>query len=87
MPQVTRLVTPGRRQDEFSGQDGRESVISRNVAIGHRRLEECQLQVAHFVPVHDMRVQGDAQALDDVLDVVDSQFRVPAAVEVHRQWA
>ena len=41
----------------------------------------------HLIPIHDVRVQVDAEPFDDVLDIVDRELGIPAAVEMHRQRA
>ena len=66
-------------------QPGEERVILRRIQVRHLRLEERQLQVAHLVPVDDLRVQIEAEPVDQLLDVVDRLLRVPACVDVEEQ--
>ena len=64
---------------------GEEGVILRRVEVRHLRLEERELQVLHLLPVDDLGVQVEAQAVDQLLDVVDGLLGVPAGVDVEDQ--
>ena len=66
-------------------QRGEEGVILRRVEVRHLRLEERELQVLHLEPVDHLGVQVEAEAVDELLDVVDRLLRVPAGVDVEQQ--
>ena len=53
----------------------------------HLRLEEGELQILHLLPVDDLGVQVEAEAVDELLDVVDRLLRVPAGIDVEQQRA
>ena len=62
-------------------------MIRWDVGVGNRRFKEGHLQILHLAPVDDMRVQIQPKTRDEVMDVVDSEFTVPAAIEMDRQRA
>ena len=64
---------------------GEERVILRRVEVRHLRLEERELQVLHLLPVDDLGVQVETEAVDELLDVVDRLLGVPAGVDVEQQ--
>ena len=62
-------------------------MVLRRVDMRYAGLEERQLKVAHLGPVDDLRVQIQAQAIDNPFDVVDRDLRVPSRVHVKHQRA
>ena len=62
-----------------------DGVISRDLRVRDRRLEERELEVPELVPVEDVRVEVHPKPRDDVLHVLDGEFRVPSVVQMNRQ--
>ena len=62
-----------------------ERMVLRRVDVRHAGLEERELQVAHLFPVDDLGVQVEPELVDQLLDVVDRDLRVPAGVDVEHQ--
>ena len=66
-------------------QRGEERVVLRRVEMRHLRLEERELQILHLLPVDHLGVQVEAEAVDELLDVVHRLLRVPAGVDMEDQ--
>ena len=60
-------------------------MVSRNLGIRDRCLEEGELEIPELLPVEDLGIQIDAERSEDLLDVADRQLGIPAIVQVHGQ--
>ena len=67
--------------------DGDDGVIGGNLAIGCRSLQERLLDGAELAPVQHDGDEVQLERAHDLLDVVHSQFIIPAVVQVYRQGA
>ena len=66
-------------------QDRVDAVIRGDLDVGDGGLKERELQIPEFVPVDDMCEKLNAEGGECSIDVVDSEFRIPAVVEMHCQ--
>ena len=62
-----------------------EGVVLWRVYMRNARLEEGQLQIAHFLPVDHFGIEIEAEPINDPLDIIDRDLGVPPGIDMEHQ--
>lgn len=62
-----------------------ECVVLRNIDVRNARFEERELEVSHFLPVDHFCKKVEAQSIDEDFDIIRSDLRIPATINVEHE--
>src|SRR5690349_4099941 len=63
-----------------------DRMVGRHLAVRGRGFQKRNLQIAELLPIDHVGVEIDLESLQSFFDVGDRELRIPAVVEVHREW-
>src|SRR5216683_67289 len=78
------VAYPTLARDAVQGRE--DCMVSGDLAIRSRGLQERELKILELLPINHVGVQVDVQLLDHILDVCNRQLRVPTIVQMNGEW-